>query len=150
MTTDKRKKSSDASTLKTVQECSACLKLKKELKKKTDLLGKAKKDIKQLEKELIEYYDLLAELDDLPKDIQAMIDIEVSYKETAEKKRRSDIGKNAAEARYSQPGGTREKDATIYAAWDSGEFKYKTECASHLEDVVNLSYSTIIDKLKGR
>lgn len=54
----------------------------------------------------------------------------------------SKMKKNAADALHSQPGGSREKQEAIRAAWASGKFSSRTVCAEQECAEMNMSYDS--------
>ena len=57
--------------------------------------------------------------------------------------------KKAADARYDQPGGTREKHAILRASWASGRYKSRSACAEAECASLGIAYSTARKALIG-
>jgi hypothetical protein len=57
-------------------------------------------------------------------------------------KKKSQIGKTAADARHDAPGGAREKQAAIKEIWDSGKYSSRDICAEQECAALGMSFST--------
>ncbi len=62
---------------------------------------------------------------------------------------RHELAKKAANARYDQPGGTREKHEKLRAAWASGRYNSRNACADAECAALGMSYSSARKALKG-
>lgn len=58
-------------------------------------------------------------------------------------------GRAAAEALHSGPGGYREKNAAIRAAWATGKYRSRDECAEKEHKGLSISFSTARKALRG-
>jgi hypothetical protein len=69
--------------------------------------------------------------------------------EALEKQILSEYGKKAANARYDQPGGSRERQAKIREIWNTGKYSTKTSCAEKEHNALGMALGTAINALRN-
>jgi hypothetical protein len=62
---------------------------------------------------------------------------------------RSEMARHAAEARHSQPGGSRDKREQVREEWASGQYNSRDDCAEKVHEKIGLSFSVARDALKN-
>lgn len=70
--------------------------------------------------------------------------------EVADRRKRSDSARQAADAKHGQPGGSREKQAHVRQAWRSGAYGTKDACAADMSSKGLASFEAARDWLKGQ